>query len=217
MKRCSLCGIRKPFDDFSKESRSKDGYQSRCKSCRRADYQANKEKVLRQSSEYYEANKERKAEISREWRRVNRDREKETRKAWYEANKNHKLAKNREWRQANRDRMTELKSEWRQANPERGKQLSRLHGQARRARKADNGIFLVTDKDLTRIYDSPCVSCGSTEDMTADHIIPISRGGQHSIGNLQSLCYSCNSSKHDRLMIEWRAKKAREARQDEAA
>jgi 5-methylcytosine-specific restriction protein A len=34
---------------------------------------------------------------------------------------------------------------------------------------------------------------------TADHKIPISRGGTHDLDNLQPACGPCNSSKRDRL------------------
>lgn len=33
MKRCGVCGHRKPLIDFGKNRRSSDGHQSRCKSC----------------------------------------------------------------------------------------------------------------------------------------------------------------------------------------
>lgn len=39
-----------------------------------------------------------------------------------------------------------------------------------------------------------CAVCGSTEDLTADHVIP---GGAHD-GPRQTLCRRCNSSKRDR-------------------
>lgn len=40
-----------------------------------------------------------------------------------------------------------------------------------------------------------CVTCGATEDLTIDHIIPIINGGRDDYGNLQTLCRTCNSRK----------------------
>ena len=90
--------------------------------------------------------------------------------------------------------------EWRKKNPER-----RTESNARRRfRKAHNGVFKILDRELKRLYSSPCVGCGTVQNITADHIVPLARGGRHSIGNLQPLCVSCNSSKNDKLMVEWR-------------
>jgi len=47
-----------------------------------------------------------------------------------------------------------------------------------------------------------CVLCGESElnvKLTIDHIIPISRGGTNYISNIQPLCGSCNSKKHNKL------------------
>ena len=47
--------------------------------------------------------------------------------------------------------------------------------------------------------DGPlCSSCGSLDDLTIDHIKPLSRGGTNTLDNLTPLCRSCNSSKGNR-------------------
>jgi hypothetical protein len=49
-----------------------------------------------------------------------------------------------------------------------------------------------------------CQYCGANEDLTCDHIIPLSRGGTNDDDNLTTACRSCNSSKGSRLLSEWR-------------
>jgi len=40
-----------------------------------------------------------------------------------------------------------------------------------------------------------CKTCGSSDDLSVDHIYPESLGGESCISNLQTLCRSCNSKK----------------------
>lgn len=40
-----------------------------------------------------------------------------------------------------------------------------------------------------------CQVCGARTDLTVDHIVPIARGGGHSVRNLQTLCRGCNGRK----------------------
>ncbi|MEH2078723.1 MAG: HNH endonuclease [Nostoc sp.] len=47
-----------------------------------------------------------------------------------------------------------------------------------------------------------CRSCGKTNvetNLSIDHIIPIARGGQNDISNLQTLCFTCNQQKTDNI------------------
>ncbi len=44
-----------------------------------------------------------------------------------------------------------------------------------------------------------CVLCGARAYLEFDHVIPRSKGGDTSVGNLQLLCRKCNSEKSDRI------------------
>lgn len=51
---------------------------------------------------------------------------------------------------------------------------------------------------LKSAYDNKCAYCKSGEKMTKDHILPLSKGGTDFIENIQPLCKSCNSKKHNK-------------------
>ena len=58
-----------------------------------------------------------------------------------------------------------------------------------------------------------CEACGISSDERAldvDHIMPRNKGGETEIGNLQALCYKCNSEKRDRdntAFRDWKEEK----------
>lgn len=72
------------------------------------------------------------------------------------------------------------------------------HHNRRAAKYGVAGTFTVDEwLNLCVAYEHKCPACGSTtEQLTADHIIPLSRKGTNDIGNIQPLCRSCNSSKN---------------------
>lgn len=44
-----------------------------------------------------------------------------------------------------------------------------------------------------------CLKCGAADDLSLDHVVPTIRGGSGRVGNLQTLCRTCNSEKGDRI------------------
>ena len=68
----------------------------------------------------------------------------------------------------------------------------------RRVRQAAN-LFSRDMRKKIITKKSSCLFCGSVENLTIDHIIPISKGGKNLESNVQILCGTCNSKKGDRL------------------
>ena len=122
-----------------------------------------------------------------------------TKRDWKQANPEKNVASAVKWQRANAEKRAIITRKYRQKNPDK----YRLWSHRRRVSVQSAGSYLITDKELSVLTLSPCVSCGSKENQTIDHIIPVSKGGRNSIGNLQTLCLSCNSSKRDRVMTVW--------------
>lgn len=66
------------------------------------------------------------------------------------------------------------------------------------------GVSLTDWAALVCRHAHACAYCGEVAPLTKDHVIPVSRGGRHAIGNILPACQSCNSSKGNRLLVEWR-------------
>lgn len=124
-------------------------------------------------------------------------------KAHYAANRERMVADAIRWKRDNPDRARATRRKWKQANPEK----DRAHVELRRARKAASDVRVVTIGDWERMvarHRGCCAYCGRPGKLTQDHVIPISRGGRHSVGNLVPACGVCNSSKGSKLLVEWR-------------
>lgn len=124
------------------------------------------------------------------------------RRQWYLKNREHALTYARQYILDNPGK----RKVWMDAN----RDMVRQWTQRRRARIKGNGTYVVTPRDLSRAlarHDHACAYCRcplTPKTITWDHIIPISRGGRHSIGNLAPACKPCNSAKRDRSSYEWR-------------
>ena len=89
--------------------------------------------------------------------------------------------------------------EWAKNNREK----RRGYWQRYHSQKVTNA-FSISNYEIEKLYNSNCFYCGASENITMDHVIPLSRGGKHSIGNIVPACGKCNYSKNDKTITEWK-------------
>ena len=166
-------------------------YKCRCDECK--TFKSKYTKSLRErnpgyAKRYYAANTELCRQRTKDWR----DRHPEI---------NRKKAS--DWKKQNRQRNTANVIAWSKQNKEKIAAWNR----ATRAKRRKAKRFLITQKDWQRLinrYEHRCAYCGTSGALTMEHVVPLIRGGNHSVGNILPVCARCNSSKGGRLLTEWR-------------
>lgn len=83
MKRCSKCETVKPFDEFAKSGRTKDGLSGHCKQCKRGYYARNRETYKARHKEKYARQFVEIRERTRAYYRDNAERMRETARRRY--------------------------------------------------------------------------------------------------------------------------------------
>ena len=185
-KACRTCLQVKPISSFHKRL---DSQSLHCKDCanakRRLNYLDNRELELIRAASYRANNPELMRQRRLAWKRANPEKNVASVVAYQRRNPEKRAKATKKYREANRDKYN-------------------VWSQQRQAKLKNCKTYQVSNKEINRLYSSACVSCGKTKDQTIDHIIPIDLGGSHGIGNLQTLCLSCNSSKRNRVMTVWK-------------
>lgn len=206
-KTCSRCAQIKPLNDFCNSSTNKDGKDSRCRKCKSAQFKewsiANKTHNLERSKQWRIDNPERNRNNKNAWNSAHPKKAQERTKAWVANNKDKKRKSNKEWELANAEKVRLKNRNWAASNPQKIIQKNLR----RNSRVKAGGIYLISKTEINHILAKPCFYCGLKEQITIDHVMPVSRNGKHSIGNLVAACKSCNSSKKDRTITEWNKQK----------
>lgn len=210
-KACCTCGTIKPFEDFNRHARSKDGRQPTCRECQRSKrvgwYEANREREIAKSREWNLANPERvrandAARDPEKRRRNNREtygrNGHKYRAAMHERRASDLDAfreRERQWRAVSKESIAERKRAYREVNPNVRIQ-ERANGLRRHAatKGGPGGMDLLAKFDY---YGGLCWICGDNAS-AMDHVKPLAAGGSHILANLRPACTPCNSRKRAR-------------------
>lgn len=116
--------------------------------------------------------------------------------------KNNKKALSRalKWQKENKDKRVIIRKRWYDNNPE----LVRIYKAERRLRECNLSDGTISKESLSNLPKDNCSICGDLLDWSSknsvhlDHIKPLIKGGEHSIGNVQWTCSTCNLEKGGR-------------------
>ena len=137
-------------------------------------------------------------------------------RAAYQKRADYYRERNSIWYFANRESALDTARAYVSANPESVRLAKSRYKHKRRALEGA-ATFIVSGAELRRGFArSPqCAYCNAPfaefREATWDHVIPVTKGGSFGIGNLVPCCGSCNSSKGNKTVMEWRVWKRRMA------
>jgi hypothetical protein len=124
MKTCYRCKEIKEYDNFRRQTLSKDGYASSCKSCDKIYYEKNKEKIQEKNKKYYKENKEKINQQNKEYRNreENKEKLKEYNKIYRKENKDKIKEQGDIYRKENQEKIKERKIKYYEENKEKIKE-----------------------------------------------------------------------------------------------
>lgn len=163
----------------------------------------NREKILENRKRYFSSHKERMRKKSAAWRTKNADRVRTNSFAYRNKNAEviHRKKANANALNPEKNRARALR--WVKENPEK----AHARNAQRRSRKRNAPINDFTAQQWSAMqaaYAYRCVYCKKQfkGKLTQDHIQPLSKGGSHTFTNIVPACRSCNSKKHDGLVLK---------------
>lgn len=185
LKTCSKCKIQKPLSSFSRHKGKPDGLRYSCKDCEKIPAAIWRKTNSDYQKTYYLKNRE---QVLKRMK-IRREKFPEIHKAV-----------SKRYAKKNKEKLALRSSQWVKQNPEK----NRAKRARRRALEIGSSFSKITKKEISNLYNQACVYCGSRARIEIDHVVPLSRGGSHSIGNLVAACRYCNRSKGDKTIMEWR-------------
>lgn len=179
-KECTLCGESKDSSFFYKHKTNKSGLSSWCKSCsvaRSKKYMDCPEKKARKKA-YDAARVKEKEEIIKRKAKIR-----------YQATRENRIA---------------YVKEWVSKNPEARRMIANNYKHRRRAQER-GGVSTARLRAWVDAQTKRCVWCSADCQVAfhVDHVVPLSKGGEHDLTNLAISCPTCNLRKQAKMPLEW--------------
>lgn len=152
------------------------------------------------------------------WRRANPEKLKEINRRSYQKHREERRERIRKDRQENPEKYREYDQRKYQKSGliQRRKYYQKHHEECiiavtnRKNLKKTYGPGITVEqwRDLCERFNNRCAYCGVHEEvlqilynqkLTRDHVIPLSKGGEHSIENIVPACHECNDKKGTKL------------------
>ena len=198
--------MEKELSDFPKDKNRNDGRYVYCRHC-----------VSVKEKEKYNSNLEHNRQLKKQQARKHRERNIINSREWYQKNKEKVKQRVKKYRNENSKTFKEYYKKWSCENPDKIKRnrkrysqtikgkithRQQQHNRKARIRGAKGNHTAKEWNELKVKYNYTCLFCKKKELMiklTRDHIVPISKGGNNFISNIQPLCNVCNSKKHNKI------------------
>lgn len=178
-KQCQKCGTTKATSDFFPSGRTRDGYNKKCLACIAEERGMTEDEYL--------------------WYYLTHHASK---RGYAAAHSEKNVQASKKWQKENPDEFKAIQKAYRNRNPV----IIRENAARRKGRMKAVEIFDFTDAQWAEVkeqFNYSCAYCGCGDcNLAMDHIIPVSRGGNHTKNNIVPACKSCNSKKGTKTLEE---------------
>jgi len=190
-KMCRDCNKIKLAAEFPRSSSYLDGLGAYCKPC-----------VKVRNKAAYDAHASDRRAYANRYRVENVEAVKASQAAWRERNREKARDASRQWRRDNPERLRAAVVDWLKRNPGKSAQYTENY----RAKKIAAWVEDVEFSAVLMEHGSWCYLCESPihadQDIHLDHVVPLSRGGEHSYANVRPTHSTCNLIKSNQLLSE---------------
>lgn len=197
-KKCTKCGTVKSLDQFHRKSTGKFGRAPHCKECvsvnKANHYTENRDRLTAYKRDYYKRNTDTLSQRNKQWRSQNQTYLSEYKRTYYRENKERLSDQMRQYQKDNIDRWL-------------------LDSHRRRMLKSVSAFDGSSNQDVIARWGEFCYLGGERvaqdgkplENFHLEHVVPLSRGGSHTIDNLRPSCAHHNLSKGGKVLIAYLA------------